>query len=111
MHPAQTLDSLLEPLGGAARHRPDVAAGAEAASGTGDDDPTHGRIAAQTLKRFPQGCQHGRGKRVQPIGSVEGQPGDTIFCGFQEIGHLAPIATAVTLILPDRLPPHTRVAF
>jgi len=49
VHPAQTLDPLLKPLGDAARHRLHVPTGTEAAPGAGDDDHPDTGIAAQAL--------------------------------------------------------------
>src|SRR6516225_4297929 len=76
MHPPQPLDPLLEALAGAALHRLDVAACAEATPGPGDDDYTGIRVASQALQCFTQGEQHCWRKCVKPIGPIEGQPGD-----------------------------------
>src|SRR5215471_10506493 len=93
MHPAQTLDAFFEPLGRTDGHRLNVAAGAEAASGAGDDDRTYLGILTQALQRLPQGGQHRRRKRVQAVRAVEGQPGDSVVRRLQKIRHFALLAT------------------
>ena len=71
-----------------------AAARAKTPSGTGDDDRTDAGVAAQALQRLVQALQHRRRERVQPIGSIEGQPRDPVFPGFQQVGHLGPIMAA-----------------
>ena len=97
MHAAQTFDPLLEPLCGAVGHRLDVAAGAEAASGAGDDNRSYGRISAQPLKRFPQAEQHRGRECVQPIRTVEGQPRDAVFRRLHKIRHLVALLAAAAI--------------
>src|SRR5438067_1816962 len=67
-----------------------AAAGAKAASGAGHDDRADLGIGAQALQRFAEALQHRRRERVQPIGAIEGQPGDAVFDLFQQVRHLAP---------------------
>ena len=91
--------AFLEDPGGAAAHGLDVAAGTEASAGAGQHDAADRVVGAQAGERFKQAQADFVGQRVQVLGPVEGEGGDAVFDGLDQVGHGAFSAMST----PDQL--------
>ena len=88
MRAAQPLDPVLDGLVAAAQlHRLDVAAGAPAAPGPGNDDRAAFVVGRKPFERFLQPRRHRRRQRVEPLRPVQGQGRDAVFAGFEQVRH------------------------
>ena len=68
-------------------HAFDIAAGTEASAGARQHDTAHRVVGAQTRERFQQPEADFVGQRVQVLRPIEGEGGDTIFDGLDQVGH------------------------
>src|SRR5436309_774357 len=88
MRAAQPLGPVLDRLVAAARlHRLDIAAGAPAAPGAGDDDRTAIMVGRKALQRLLEALRHRRRQRIQALRPVQGQGRDAVVAGFEQVGH------------------------
>src|SRR4029077_17831471 len=62
-----------------------VATSAEAPAGPGEDDHAHLRVAGEPRERLEHRAPHRPGHGVEPVGTIQGEHGDSILDDFQQI--------------------------